>query len=78
MTSTAPAPKKRADSLDTAKRKGQQAFLDGIPVSACPYRDKRTDRGAVTWSRAYRSAWLAGWHAASRDSAPTAGSTTTR
>ena len=54
----------RNRALQGAFVKGYDARFDGTRSSANPYPDRRTDRGAVTWSRAFRRAWLAGWQAA--------------
>ena len=55
---------KRKDPLDTAKRKGLEAYLSGKTEDDCPYADVRTAKGQVTWSRAYMRAWLAGFREA--------------
>ncbi len=41
--------------------KGAAAYDEGRPLDACPYRDHRTDRGHITFSRAFRAAWRDGW-----------------
>jgi hypothetical protein len=43
-----------------AYRKGYEARAAGAPCLP-PYRDKRTARGAPTWSRSIRNAWRQGW-----------------
>ncbi|MDH0959086.1 hypothetical protein EGJ86_19295 [Pseudomonas sp. o96-267] len=48
-------------SLQGAFKKGVLAFLDGKPVSDCPYRDKRKDDGRLSWSRSYITAWHSGY-----------------
>lgn len=48
-------------SLKTAHNNGKAAFEAGEPKAACPYKDKRKKDGRLTWSRAYRNAWLEGW-----------------
>lgn len=48
-------------ALAGAQNKGMAAGLAGKPTTACPYGDVRTNRGHVTWSRAFRRAWLQGW-----------------
>jgi hypothetical protein len=53
---------------ETVKRKGAEAFAQGLPESACPYQDHRQDSGKLTWSRAYRNDWVQGWRWA-RDAA---------
>jgi ribosome modulation factor len=51
---------------DAAERKGREAALAGLPESACPYQDKRQDSGRLTFSRAWRNAWLTGYRSAAR------------
>lgn len=41
--------------------KGAEAHMGGLPVDACPYRDKRTDSGRLSWSRSFIRAWQDGW-----------------
>jgi len=50
-----------------AYQKGRNAFADGVPITACPYNDKRKDDGRLTWSRAFRSAWVDGWREAQQE-----------
>ncbi|WP_367171471.1 Rmf/CrpP family protein [uncultured Thiobacillus sp.] len=50
----------RRSPLEGARRKGAEAAHAGLPVSACPYRDKRTLSGRLSWSRSFRNAWLEG------------------
>lgn len=50
----------------SAYLRGMEAFLNDEP-RADPYTDKRTHRGAVTWSRAFASAWRDGYDDAKRD-----------
>ena len=45
---------------DTAFRKGMTARRDGAGRLENPYRDLRTDRGGVTFSRAFRKRWFEG------------------
>lgn len=45
----------------TAERKGFDAYLLEEP---CPYQDRRKMDGRITWSRAYRNAWLMGFQKA--------------
>jgi len=45
----------------TAKQKGREAAMAGLPRDTCPYLDHRTDRGTITWSRAFMRAWLEGY-----------------
>lgn len=40
---------------------GARARANGLPLSACPYRDYRKADGRITFSRAYRNAWRDGW-----------------
>lgn len=47
--------------LAGAWEKGRLAALDGKPDRS-PYPDRRTYRGGVTFSRAFRKAWSEGWH----------------
>lgn len=47
--------------FDAAYDKGAIAAAAGDAESDCPYQDKRTDRGSVTFSRAWRKAWLKGF-----------------
>lgn len=54
----------------TWRRFGLKAFSLGFIASqegksenACPYPDLRTDRGNVTFSRAYRRRWFTGYAA---------------
>ena len=51
----------RKTSFDGAEEKGRQAARDGLPITACPYKDKRKPSGKLSWSRAYRNAWRMGW-----------------
>jgi hypothetical protein len=53
----------RNRSLAGAFWKGHVAAVQGR--GECPYSDLRGKRGKVTWSRAYRNAWMAG-HARGR------------
>ena len=47
--------------LKTAERKGRNAARAGRTEEDCPYKDRRTERGAITWSRAFRRAWFKGF-----------------
>lgn len=49
--------------------RGMSAHVNGDAIGACPYPDKRTPSGRLSWSRAYRNAWRDGWTAASMDRA---------
>jgi hypothetical protein len=53
-------------SFLTAMRKGREAFHAGQKRNDCPYRDVRTDHGAVTFSRGFMRAWLEGFDDAAR------------
>lgn len=53
-------------ALDTARAKGIDAAMSGKSESDCPYRDKRTYRGRVTFSRAFMKAWLEGFRSIKR------------
>lgn len=48
----------------SAFEKGANARLAGKPASTNPYPDYRTDRGSVTFSRAFARYWQDGWTAA--------------
>ncbi len=48
----------------SAFEKGANARLAGKPASTNPYPDYRTDRGSVTFARAYWRHWKHGWEAA--------------
>lgn len=48
-------------AFESARRKGQQAARDGKSEWSCPYADKRTHDGSVTFSRAFERAWLEGF-----------------
>jgi hypothetical protein len=61
-----PRPKRRT-AFDGAYDKGQRAFADGKPRSDNPYGDQRTDRGSVTFARAFYRAWDDGWREAERN-----------
>lgn len=43
-----------------AYSKGWGAGWDGTPVADCPYEDRRTEGGQVTFSRGLIKAWKAG------------------
>lgn len=43
--------------------RGREAARNGVPAEACPYEDLRGSAGRVTWSRAYRRAWMDGFFA---------------
>jgi hypothetical protein len=53
-------------ALRGAYVKGWRAHMAGDSPGAYPYRDSRTSRGAITWSRSFIRAWLDGWDAAER------------
>ena len=48
-------------SLNAAYNKGAYAAAQGMSSEHCPYADKRTNRGNVTFSRAFIRAWMAGY-----------------
>jgi len=54
-------------ALDGAERKGREARDRGDPRHACPYNDYRKDCGRLTFSRAFRNAWLRGWEDRDRE-----------
>lgn len=49
-------------ALQSVYRKGAVAAIEGKGLDAQPYGDHRTDRGGVTFSRAFQRAWAEGWH----------------
>ncbi len=44
-----------------AERKGADAAAAGLGESDCPYVDKRVPSGRLSFSRAWRNAWLLGF-----------------
>jgi len=50
-------------------KKGINARLNGEPIEACPYGDKRKPDGRLSWSRSFISAWCDGWRWADRGKA---------
>lgn len=48
-------------AFEAARRKGLVAALNGQPESDNPYGDERTNRGSVTFARAFWRAWREGW-----------------
>lgn len=52
--------------LECAEWKGREAAKAGKPEAACPYEDKRTFNGSVTFSRSFIRAWLKGHRSVSR------------
>ena len=50
-----------ASSWRGAFRKGYLAFTSGEPRASCPYMDKRSESGRITWSRAFQASWREGW-----------------
>lgn len=50
-----------------AYKKGVEAYRQQVPLRLCPYPDHRTNRGSITFSRAFRRAWFEGWHDARTD-----------
>jgi len=57
-------------ALRRAFLRGELAGRSGVDVNQNSY--KRTGRGR-SWSEAYVTAWLVGWHHAHRDSVPAGG-----
>lgn len=51
-------------AFDGAYRKGAEARAAGKTEADCPYHDKRTWRGSVTFSRSFRKEWLKGFRGA--------------
>lgn len=47
-------------SLRGAFERGERDAVAGKGEEACPYKDARKANGQLTWSRAFRSAWLDG------------------
>lgn len=56
-------------SLRGAFERGERAHAEGLSIRDCPYEDKRKDNGRLTWSRAYRTAWVDGFKHASVNNA---------
>jgi hypothetical protein len=55
--------KRRRSGFDTAAVMGRTARMCGLGMDACPYNDDaRTWYGGVTFARAWRRAWMKGWH----------------
>jgi hypothetical protein len=54
----------KSNGFRGAFRKGYAAGVEGVPSHKNPYRDKRTYRGGITYSRAFMRAWYDGWCAA--------------
>jgi hypothetical protein len=50
-------------AFESARRKGAQAYLDGMNISDCPYHDKMVGRrfNVISYSRAFRNAWADGF-----------------
>lgn len=51
----------KKNPLETAKEKGAWAARIGLKESDCPYRDKRKSDNRLTFSRAWRNAWIEGF-----------------
>ncbi len=51
----------QARRMTTGRRKGAQAARDGLTEADCPYEDHRKPNGRLSWSRAWRNAWLFGF-----------------
>ncbi len=55
------------DPFAPAERMGRSAGNDFLLTGQradCPYSDKRKPSGKLSWSRAWRNAWLLGWEKA--------------
>lgn len=52
-----------------AFKKGILAYQSGQPIDACPYGDKRTASGRLSWSRSFMWAWRDGWRWAAKGKA---------
>lgn len=48
-------------AFKAAYEKGKKAAREGKSETDCPYSDKRTSGGQVTFSRAFRKRWLEGF-----------------
>jgi len=59
-------PKTRNKAFQAAYNKGRKARIDGKPKRS-PYSDWDTDRGSVTWSRAFIRYWEKGWEDADQE-----------
>mgnify|MGYP002260418468 CR=1 FL=1 len=57
----------RSKGLQTTFKRGWEAAEAGQPKNSCPYYDKRTLRGGVTYSRMYMRAWCFGWNSYHRE-----------
>lgn len=55
--------KVRASAFDSARRNGFEACRMGMALSDCPYPDYRGGEHGqvVSWSRAFRNAWVSGF-----------------
>lgn len=53
--------RKKASHWVGAYRKGREAYRDGKGLGDCPYSDRRTRNGKVTFSRAFQGRWHEGW-----------------
>lgn len=56
----------RNAAFASAFHKGAAARVAGKPANHNPYPDYRTDRGSVTFSRAFARYWQDGWETADR------------
>lgn len=52
-----------------AFKKGAKACDAGLPITDCPYIDKRKADGRLSWSRAFIAAWRDGWRWAAAEKA---------
>jgi ribosome modulation factor len=57
---------RRLDAFERAEIKGRDAYLNGESERDCPYEDKRTGQGKLTFSMGFINAWLRGFRRASR------------
>jgi hypothetical protein len=48
-------------ALVSVHKRGAAARLQGLPLEANPYDDKRQSNGRITYARAFRRAWDEGW-----------------
>lgn len=58
---------KKKSPFDGAFEKGKKAAIAGMTLDDCPYDDKRKPSGKLSWSRAFQSAWVDGFRAATED-----------
>lgn len=58
----------KRDPFAPAIQKGREAYLAGRSEKDCPYPDTRKEDGRLTFSRAWRHAWLEGYRQQRNDS----------